>query len=176
MNMSYEKLPLIDLTVPKVLGRCNRRENSTLNETIAQNSEDAVKILKLAGVDVNKCTGNIIKPREMYMVETQPNDSVTHRSKGGSIGMMQKGTRKPHYTRLLTFENRFVFQAAFCLPLKIIAASFDGNAVTGRVLFCRHSKKDGGKLAYEFQGKGTEMIIDLGRGEGTRAQRLIFKE
>ncbi len=60
------------------------------------------------------------------------------------------------------------------MPLKVIAASLGGNAVSGRVLFNSHSEECGGKLVYEFDGKGTEMIIDLKRGESTRAQRLIF--
>jgi len=30
-------------------------------------------------------------------------------------------------------------------------------------------------LIYEFRGKGSELIIDVRRGDSTRAQRIIFK-
>ncbi len=78
--------------------------------------------------------------------------------------------------RLLIFQDKLVFQAACCLPLRIFAASLDGNVVSGRVLFNNHSEEDGGKLAYEFidTSTGTEMIIDLKRGESSKAQRLFF--
>ena len=73
-------------------------------------------------------------------------------------------------------DNGLIFQAACCLPLKVIAASLDGEAVSGKILFNSHSEEMGGKLVYEFQGKGTELIVDIKRGESTRAQRLIFRE
>ncbi len=175
MNNSYEKLPLVDLSATKVLGRKHRRANGTASEIITQNSEDAANVLKLVDLDANLRSDNIIESRDKFLVETQ-SDSVTTGSTSKSIaGIMKKGLRKPHYTRLLIFEDKLVFQAACCLPLKVFAASLDGNVVSGRALFSSHSKENGGKLAYEFAGKGTEMIIDLKRGESTRAQRLVFK-
>jgi len=89
---------------------------------------------------------------------------------------MKVNMRKPHYTFLFASNNRMVFQAACCLPLKVIAASLDGDIVSGKVLYDSHSENEGGKLVYEFQGEGSELIIDVIRGESTKAQRLIFKE
>jgi hypothetical protein len=59
--------------------------------------------------------------------------------------------------------------------LRVIAANLDGDTVSGRVLYSTHSDKEGGKLVYEFQGEGSELIIDVKRGDSTKAQRLIFK-
>jgi hypothetical protein len=67
-----------------------------------------------------------------------------------------------------------VFQAACCLPLRVIAANLDGDTVSGRVLYSAHSNEEGGKLVYEFQGEGSELIIDIKRGDSSKAQRLIF--
>ena len=61
-----------------------------------------------------------------------------------------------------------VFQAACCLPLRVIAASLDCNTVSGRVLYNTHSENEGGKLVYEIQGKGSELIIDVRRGDSTK--------
>ncbi len=174
MNISYEKLPLVDLTAPKATNRHCRTMGSTSKESITQNLEDADTVLKYAGLNINLDSENIIEAGENYMIETQPKNTVTHPSKNTTIGMSQKGIRKPHYTRLLVFYNELVFQAACCLPLKVIAASLDGDTVAGRVLYNSHSEKGGGKLVYEFLGKGTEVIIDLKRGESSKAQRLIF--
>jgi len=90
--------------------------------------------------------------------------------------MHQGGLRKPHYTRLFASDNKMVFQAACCLPLRVIAASLDGDTVSGRVLYYTYSESEGGKLVYEFQGEGSKLIIDVRRGDSTRAQRLIFKK
>ncbi len=108
------------------------------------------------------------------MTETQPNNTVTSSSEKMIIGMSQKGNQRSHYTRILVFDNKLVFQSACCLPLKVIAASLGGDIVSGRVLYKSHSEKCGGKLVYEFQGKGKEIIIDLRRGKSTKVQRLIF--
>lgn len=174
-NTSYEKLPLPDLTAPKVLSRRNRTGNITSNDSIAQDSEDAEVILKCAGLNGNLSPRDIIDAGEKYMIETQPNNEAASSSQTPDIGMRQKGVRRPHYTRLLAFDNRLVFQAACCLPLKVIAASLDGAPVSGRILFSSHSEEGGGKLVYEFLGSGIEMVIDLKRGESTRAQRHIFR-
>ncbi|MCP4254933.1 MAG: hypothetical protein GY775_16315, partial [Candidatus Scalindua sp.] len=58
---------------------------------------------------------------------------------------------------------------------KVIAANLDGDTVSGKVLYSTHSDNEGGKLVYEFQGKGSELIMDVRRGDSTRAQRLRFK-
>lgn len=173
-NISYEKLPLVDLTAPKVLSRRNRAENITTKENISHDKEDAEIILRYAGLNGNLIPKSIVEADEKYMIETQPANAPTSPSESLNSDMRQKGIRKPHYTRLLVFGQKLVFQAACCLPLKVIAASLGGNAVSGRVLFNSHSEECGGKLVYEFDAKGTEMIIDLKRGESTRAQRLIF--
>ncbi|HHT9136765.1 MAG TPA: hypothetical protein ACFYEK_05900 [Candidatus Wunengus sp. YC60] len=173
-NTAYEKLPLIDLKAPKVLSRRNRAENIPSESSILQDSEDAKTILTFAGFDGNLSPKSIMGVTEKYMIETQPPNAATRSPESSNSDMRQKGIRKPHYTRLLVFGQKLVFQAACCLPLKVIAASLGGNAVSGRVLFNSHSEECGGKLVYEFDGKGTEMIIDLKRGESTRAQRLIF--
>ena len=111
------------------------------------------------------------------MVETQPyNYNKTAPSlQNSDVSMRHKGSRRPHYSHLLVLDDTLIFQGSCCLPLKVIAASLDGNPVSGRVLFASHSEEGGGKLVYEFQDKGTEMIIDLQRGESSRAQRHIFQ-
>jgi len=175
LNIPYEKLPLVDLTAPKVLSRRNRAENSATQENISQDAEDAKIILRYAGLEGNLTPKSIIEADEKYMIETQPANPATSSSASSNIEMRQKGVRKPHYTRLLVFGQKLIFQAACCLPLKVIAARLNGETVSGRVLFNSHSEECGGKLVYEFQGKGTEMIVDIKRGESTRAQRLIFR-
>ena len=176
VNIPYEKLPLVDLTAPKVMSRRNRAENSATQESISQDAEDAKIILRYAGLEGNLTPKSIIEANEKYMIETQPANTATTPSESLNIDMRQKGIRKPHYTRLLVFEQKLIFQAACCLPLKVIAARLNGETVSGRVLFNSHSEECGGKLVYEFQGKGTEMIVDIKRGESTRAQRLIFRK
>lgn len=170
----YERLPLVDFTMPKALNQRTRSGSSVSSESILQDSEDARAILGLAGVMVNFCLENVIEAREKYMIETQPVSTVSRSSEAFAAGMRQKGSRKPHYTKLLAFDKYLIFHAACCLPLKIIAASFDGEPVSGRTLFRNHSEEEGGKLVYEFIGSGKEIIVDLKRGESTRAQRLIF--
>ena len=61
------------------------------------------------------------------------------------------------------------------MPLRVIAANLDGDTISGKVLFSTHSDNEGGKLVYEFKGKGSELTIDVKRGDSTRAQRIIFK-
>ena len=176
LNIPYEKLPLVDLTAPKVLSRRNRAENSATQENISQDAEDAKIILRYAGLEGNLTPKSIIEADEKYMIETQPANPATSSSTSSNIEMRQKGIRKPHYTRLLVLDNGLVFQAACCLPLKVIAASLDGETVSGKILFNSYAEECGGKLVYEFQGSGTEMIVDVKRGESTKAQRLIFRK
>ncbi|MCF6157991.1 MAG: hypothetical protein E3K32_05335 [wastewater metagenome] len=175
MNISnhYEELPLADMSAPRAISKRNRSGGSTSGENAIQDLEDGRRILKLAGLNGDRHQGHIIDAKEKYLVETQPVNGGAS-SEASNTGMRQKGMRKPHYTKLLLLENRLVFQAACCLPLKVIAASFDGMSVSGRILFSSHSEQEGGKLVYEFMGKGNEVIIDLKRGESTRAQRIIF--
>jgi len=103
------------------------------------------------------------------MIETTPGKNA----KAASLG--PGGMRKPHYTRLFALENKMIFQAACCLPLRVVAADLDGDTVSGRVLYSAHSDEEGGKLVYEFRGEGSELIIDVKRGDSTRAQRIFFK-
>ena len=175
VNIPYEKLPLVDLTAPKVLSRRNRAENITAKENISRDAEDAGMILTFAGLDGSLTQKRIIEADEKYMIGTQPANTATTPSESLNIDMRQKSVRKPHYTRLLVFDSGLVFQAACCLPLKVIAASLDGETVSGKILFNSYAEECGGKLVYEFQGSGTEMIVDIKRGESTRAQRLIFR-
>ena len=112
---------------------------------------------------------NKIEAKEKYMTETMPGKT----SKATSLGA--GGMRRPHYTHLFALDNKMLFQAACCLPLRVIAANLDGDTVSGRVLYSTHSDKEGGKLVYEFQGEGSELTIDVKRGDSTKAQRLIFK-
>ncbi|MFQ5713388.1 MAG: hypothetical protein ACE5GU_05100 [Candidatus Scalinduaceae bacterium] len=173
MNISYEKLPLVDLAAPKALSRHSRTIGNTSKESITQNLEDAETVLKHAGLNINLAS-EIIEASEKYVIETQPNNTVTSSSEKMTIGMSLKGNQRSHYTRILVFDNKLVFQAACCLPLKVIAASLDSDTVAGRALYNSHSEKCGGKLVYEFMGKGKEIILDLRRGESIKVQRLIF--
>lgn len=175
INTLYERIPLVNLAAPKVLSRRNRMENNTSADSLAQDTKDAETILKLAGLDTNLSPEDIVNAEEKYMIETQPDNETVHSTQIRNINMRQRGVRRPHYTRLFVFENTLVFQAACCLPLKIIAASLDGNPVCGKILYSSYSEENGGKLVYEFQGRGAEMIIDLRRGESLRAQRHIFR-
>ena len=175
MNIPYEKLPPVVLTAPKVLSRRNRAENITSKENILRDTEDARMILTFAGLDGSFTPKRIIEADEKYMIGTQPANTATSPSESLNIDMRLKSVRYSHYTRLLVFDSGLVFQAACCLPLKVIAASLDGETVSGKILFNSHSEECGGKLVYEFQGKGTELIMDIKRGESTRAQRLIFR-
>ncbi len=174
MYTSCEKLPLINLNAQKVESRRKRTGKTQTEETIKQDQEDAIKVMSLAGLDGEVCLDDKIKPEEKYLIETMPGEEQNHSSKNASIG--QGGLRKPHYTRLFALDNKMVFQAACCLPLTVIAASLDCDPVSGKVLYCTHSENEGGKLVYEFHGEGSELIIDIQRGDSTRAQRLIFKK
>lgn len=166
---------MVNHAAPKVLSRRNRTENTTSTDSVAHDAKDAETILKLAGLDVNRSLKVLMNTDEKYMIETQPDNEAVHSTHTQDISKRQRGTRRPHYTRLFVFDNTLVFQAACCLPLKIIAASLDGNPVCGRILYNQYSEGGGGKLVYEFHGRGVEMIIDLIRGESTRAQRHIFR-
>ena len=174
MNTSCEKLPLVDLNASRAASHRSRAGKAPTAESVEQDQKDAEGIMSLTGLDKNVSLVNKIEAGEKYMIETRPNESKSHISKNPGMGM-KVNMRKPHYTFLFAFDNRMVFQAACCLPIRVIAASLDGDTVSGRVLHCTHSENEGGKLVYEFQGEGSELIIDVRRGESTKAQRLIFK-
>ena len=169
MNTSYEKLPLVNLKAPKVESRMSKSGIVPSVESIKQDNEDAARIMGLVDTDGCVRLDDKIEAEEKYLIETIPGKS----SKSTSTG--KGGLRKSHYTRLFALDNKMVFQAACCLPLRVIAANLDGNTVSGKVLYSTHSDNEGGKLVYEFQGEGSELIIDVKRGDSTRAQRLIFK-
>lgn len=175
MSITFEKLPLINLSAPKVESRRKRTGKTPTAESIKQDQEEAIKVMSLAGLDDDVSLDDKIEPEEKYLIETMPDKAKTDSSKKAGVGISPGGSRRQHYTRLFALDNRMVFQAACCLPLTIIAASLDGDTVSGKVLYCTHSENEGGKLVYEFQGEGSELIIDVRRGESTKAQRLIFK-
>ncbi len=52
MNDLYDNIPLIDFTAPKALSH-NKTKKTITEEIIAQNLEDAERILALAGFDIN---------------------------------------------------------------------------------------------------------------------------
>ena len=169
MNIPYEKLPLVNLEAPKVESHRSRAGKAPSEESIKQDNEDAEGIMSLVEMDGCVSSDNKIEANEKYMTETMPGEN----SKAVSLGA--GGMRRPHYTHLFALDNKMLFQAACCLPLKVIAANLDGDTVSGRILYSAHSDKEGGKLVYEFQGEGSELIIDVKRGDSTKAQRLIFK-
>lgn len=168
---SYEKLPLVNLELPKVESRRSRSAKTPSEESVKQDNDDAEKIMSLVEMDGWESPDSKIEANEKYLVETVPGDAQNKSSRNAGMG----GVRKPHYTRLFALEGKMVFHAACCLPLRVIAAKLDGDTVSGRVLYCTHSEKEGGKLVYEIQGEGSELIIDVKRGDSTRAQRLFFK-
>jgi len=169
MNTPYKKLPLVNLEAPKVESHRSRAGKTPSEESIKLDKEDAKRIMSRIEMDGCVSPDNKIEANEKYMTETMPGTT----SKAVSLG--PGGMRKPHYTHIFALDNKMLFQAACCLPLRVIAANLDGDTVSGRVLYSTHSDKEGGKLVYEFQGEGSELIIDVKRGDSTRAQRLFFK-
>ncbi|MHC4269778.1 MAG: hypothetical protein ACYSTS_15095 [Planctomycetota bacterium] len=169
MNITYEKLPLVDKNAPEVESRRSSIAKTTTAESINQDSEDAEKIINNVNLGEPVRHVDKLEADEKYLIDTDPEEP----SKAAS--MVKGGLRKPHYTRLLVLGNKMVFQAACCFSLKVIAASLDSNMISGRVLYNTHSENEGGKLVYEIQGKGSELIIDVRRGDSTRAQRLFFR-
>ena len=168
INMYYEDLPLVNLEAPKVESRRSKAGKTPSAESIKQDHEDAEKIMTHIDLGESLKSEDRIEANEKYLIDTLPGKT----SKPASMG--PGGLRKPHYTRLYALDNKMVFQAACCMTLKVIAANLDGGTVSGKVLHCTHSESEGGKLVYEFQGEGSELIIDVKRGDSTRAQRLIF--
>ncbi|MCP4269735.1 MAG: hypothetical protein GY777_29880, partial [Candidatus Brocadiaceae bacterium] len=156
LNTSYEKLPLVDLEAPKVESRRTAKTPSA--ESIKQDHEDAEKIVAQVDMGEQVESKNRIDATEKYLIDTMPGKD----SKPASMGM--GGLRKPHYTHLYALDNKMIFQAACCMSLKVIAANLDGDTVSGKVLYSTHSDNEGGKLVYEFQGKGSELIMDVRRG------------
>ncbi len=169
MHLTYEKLPLVNKNASKVESRRSRMAKTPTEEAIKQDREDAERILNCVDFGEPVRSEDKIEADEKYLIDTNP--EVPY--KAASMG--QGGIRKPHYTRLFVLDNKMVFQAACCFSLRVIAASLDCNMVSGRVLYNTHSENEGGKLVYEIQGKGSELIIDVRRGDSTRAQRLFFR-
>ncbi len=171
MNSPYEELPLVSLKATKVESRRSGAGKTPSEESIKQDNDDAERIMSLVEMDGRLSQDNKIEPNEKYLIETMPDEPQPQSSKSGGMG----GVRKPHYTRLFVLDNKMVFQAACCLPLRVVAGNLNSDTVAGRVLYCTHSEAEGGKLVYEFQGKGSELIIDVKRGDSTRAQRITFR-
>ena len=90
LNITYEKLPLVDLTAPKVVSRRNRAENSATQEGISQDAEDAKIILRYAGLEGNLIPKSIMEAGEKYMIETRPANPATSSSASSNIEMRQK--------------------------------------------------------------------------------------
>ncbi len=175
MDVPYEKLALPDMSAQRAQSR-RREGQSPTGESVLQDANDAAGVLTLAGMWECLRVARVLEPDEKYLVESAQTPPVGNTQEPSSGGAKPKAPRKPHYIRLLESDNALVFQSACCLPLKIVAAAIDGVSASGRVLFSAHSEAGGGKLLYEFQGKGDELIIDLQRGEkGARLQRIIFR-
>ena len=166
---------MITLNASKVESRRNKTCRIPTEESIKQDREDAEKIMSLAGLDDEVSLDDKIEPEEKHMIEAMPDDAKTHSSSKAGMSINQGGMRKPHYTRLFALDNRMVFQAACCLPLRVIAASLDCDTVSGRVLYSAHSEREGGKLVYEFRGEGSELIIDVKRVKAQRRNALSLK-
>ncbi|MCF6149251.1 MAG: hypothetical protein E3K37_11415 [Candidatus Kuenenia sp.] len=174
MCFTYEELPLIDFSAPKVINNRKRENKEMAPQDYAQNKADAKSVLSCANLANGQYLENIIEVAEKYMIETQPHDPQnTKKSIRANLNRSDK-VRLPHYTHLMKLNNRLVFQAACCLPLRVLAANLDGKSVYGKTLFKSHSNSGGGKLVYEFLGMGNELIIDLKRGDSSKAQRLTF--
>ena len=172
----YEKLALPDMSAPRAQSRRSREGQAPTPESVQQDANDAAGVLALAGICEDLRSVKVLEPDEKYLVEAAQTPPAENSQEVSGGGVKPKTPRRPHYTRLFALDNTLVFQAACCLPLKIVAASVDGASVAGRVLFSSHSEESGGKLVYEFKGKGNELVIDLQRGErGGRLQRLIFR-
>ncbi|MCR4344649.1 MAG: hypothetical protein NUV44_07770 [Candidatus Scalindua sp.] len=169
INASYEELPLVNPEATKVESRMSKAGTTPSAESIKQDHEDAEMIMKHVDLGDPVKAEDRIEANEKFLIDTMPGRP----SKPASMG--QGGLRKPHYTRLFVLDNKIVFQAACCMPLRVVAANLDGDTVSGKVLYSTHSDNEGGKLVYEFQGEGSELIIDVKRGDSTRAQRLFFK-
>ena len=169
INMSYENLPLVNPDAPKVESRRSKASKTPSVESVKQDHEDSEKIMMHIDIGEPLKSEDRINANEKYLIDTMPGKE----SKPASMG--SGGLRKPHYTHLYTLDNKLIFQAACCMPLRVIAANLDGDTMSGKVLFSTHSDNEGGKLVYEFKGKGSELIIDVKRGDSMRAQRIIFK-
>ncbi len=169
MQITYEKLPLVDMNAPKVESRMSKVAKAPTAVSIKQDNDDAEKIMN--HVDLGEPVSPVDKreAEEKFLIDTNPGGPSKAASK------MKGGLRKPHYTRLFVLGNKMVFQAACCFPLRVIAANLDGNTVSGRVLYSTHSENEGGKLVYEIQGNGSALTLDVRRGDSTRAQRILFR-
>ncbi|MBM4053938.1 MAG: hypothetical protein FJ264_04525 [Planctomycetes bacterium] len=166
---------MIDFSAPKVINTQKRKSKEKTSQDHAQDKEDAKSVLKCADLTNGQYLENTIEASEKYMIETQPRSHLDATSIASSSSNNRSADlRMPHYTHLIKLNDRFIFQAACCLPLKVVAASLDGNSVSGKTLFTTHSTSGGGKLVYEFLGTGKELVVDVKRGDSAKAQRLIF--
>lgn len=109
----------------------------------------------------------VLEPVEKMMVGETPSGSARTRPEGGGSG-------KPHYTKLLVYEDRLVLAVGCCKPLTVLAAEIDGLPFFGKTILSEHSEEKGGKLLYAFEEKGGRLMIDLKRGESPRFQRIVF--
>lgn len=109
----------------------------------------------------------MLEPAEKTMMGEAPPGASGSRPQGAGSG-------KPHYTRLLLYEDMAVFAAGCCKPLTVLRAEMDGLPIEAEIILSRHSEESGGKLLYGINAKGNRLVIDLRRGDSARFQRLAF--
>lgn len=176
MITPYQVLPICAPNVIKIKSHRKSRATAPSAEAVNLNREDAERTLRLAGLDYHLFPKVRFEAQNKFLIETAPNQSPSTSGRKGVTPANKKRVRKPHYAYLLQMNNRLLFQAACCKPLKIIAASLDGNAMSARTLYREHSKDGGGKLVVEIEiaDSGHEVILDMQRAESSRVQRYIF--
>jgi len=176
MTRSFQALPVCTTNVIKIESHRKSRAAAPSAEAVNLDREDAERTLRLAGLDYHLSPKARLEAQDKFLIETAPNQSPSISGRKGITPANKKRARKPHYAHLLQMNNRLFFQAACCKPLKIIAASLDGNAMSARTLHREHSKDGGGKLVVEIDiaDSDHEVILDMQRAESSRVQRYIF--
>ena len=176
MITHYQVLPVSAPHVLRIESHKKSRAAAPSAEAVNLDREDAERILRLAGLDYRLFPKVRLEAQDKFLIETAPNQSPSTSGRKDVTPANKKRARKPHYAHLLQMSNRLFFQAACCKPLKIIAASLDGNPVSARILYRWHSKDGGGKLVIEIEiaDSGHEVILDMQRAESARVQRYIF--
>ncbi|MDH4101718.1 MAG: hypothetical protein OEV28_14230 [Nitrospirota bacterium] len=109
----------------------------------------------------------ILEPVEKVMIGGETSRRI-------SSGTKPEGSGKPHYSRLLVYEDRLVLAVGCCKPLSVINAEMDGVRISTKTTLVRHSEEKGGRLICEFDTRGKKLTVDLKRGESPRFQRLVF--
>lgn len=110
----------------------------------------------------------VLEPAEKVMMGEAPSGGPRSRPEGAGSG-------KPHYTRLMVYDDRTVLAVGCCKPLTVLQTCIDDRAVDGDIILSSHSEERGGKLLYELKPNGNRLVVDLRRGESARFQRLAFE-